>query len=174
MKALKLSSRIVFAVAFSFLVINFFILIFTTTNSVTFSILFLNLLPVAALSIVIGFALSFLDNKLAHYLGFGIEGAGYLIFIVLYALLANGINNEGIVIATFILYWFSFAGFIATIILDIVAEKAANKPAKSTGEDLAMEKLIKWKRLLDSNIITTEEFEVKKKEILISMVEEQE
>ena len=170
MKTLKLVFKIISAVCLFFLVVSYLIMFFSCQGTSYYTAL--SSILYTFLALFVGFALTFIDNKLPHLLGLAFEGIGYILLLAIFPVLGQT-SNTAASTSAFIFYVVAFFGFIAAIIVDVIAISKTNKPTKTTGEDAAMQQLMKWKQLQEKNIITEEEFEAKKKEIFVKMVEEE-
>lgn len=166
MKALKLTYKILLAVAFSFLVIVIFNMMMSTTLDTYNNVIFVSFFPWALLTLFIGFGLCYVNKRLSDVLGFALLGVSLFMLHVVF------ISTNSFTIFAGVTTEVAVLTIIAAVILYVISEAKANKPAKTSDEDDKMKQLLKWKELQEKNIITEAEFEEKKKEILTKLVEE--
>lgn len=186
MKALKITYKILLILSFSLLAFSIFLHIVCWAyeelgKEYEYSSLIFNwrmrLYLFAILALFIGFGLCFLNKKLANLLGLSLLGASFLIFVIVYTIGhyagsygSFGLFDSNVLIGANLII--ILLNLIAVAVLYGVIEKIANKPVKENKEDVVMGQLLKWKQLQEKSIITEEEFEEKKKEILTKLVEE--
>ena len=184
MKALKITYNILLILSFSLLAFSIFLHIvcwaYEELGKEYASLIFnwrMRLYIFAILALFIGFGLCFLNKKLANLLGLSLLGASFLIFVIVYTIGhyagsygSFGLFDSDVLIGANLII--ILLNLIAVVVLYGVIEKIANKPVKENKEDAVMGQLLKWKQLQEKNIITEEEFEEKKKEILTKLVEE--
>lgn len=170
MKALKLTNKILSAVAASFLLLSIMSSLFGCMFSTLLESHTITAFAFTITFTFVGFALVFAKKRLAELLGYSFLGIGGAFQIVFDAACSHYDDTASTLIAIF--WLLAMVTLLAAVILYVICEIKTNKPVKANNEAAVMEKLVKWKNLLDKNIITAEEFEVKKKETLAKVAEE--
>lgn len=153
MKALKITYKILLIVSFSFLAFSIFLHIVSygaqeLSREESYGSLIMEwrirLYIIAIIALFIGFALCFVNKKLANVLGLSLIGTSNLIFVMAYTIAHYIPNNDGYGLVQFdifigVLLVLMFFTFIATVVLYAVIEKVSNKPVKELKEDTITE-----------------------------------
>lgn len=185
MKALKIIYRICLSITFLIIAaVVFMAIVGYHINKMSFDWI-RTYEAFAVIFTIVGFVLTFFNKKIIGIIGLVLLGIGCLSICQLWygALLLTKYE-----ISYFVLCILSLLHYLTSVILyivwkansknldnkkteDIISDNNTNSKTVAGDEDVIMGKLLKLKELQEKNIITEEEFEEKKKELLEKFVQ---
>jgi hypothetical protein len=118
--------------------------------------------------VVLGAALIFFPHKIVHQIGYGLYLSGASMALVVGALVlksAGASTTSDVGVGPILALVGAILAFVS-LICEILGAKLEKEDDSSSKEDEQIKNVLAWKDLLDKGIITKEEFEAKRMEIL--------
>lgn len=172
MKSLKLLEKILFGIAVSLIIVGFLLsaLIDEAEGISGLFALSVGLMPFSVVLFLaiflVGAFLFYSNNKIARLIG-GPTVAAY--FIILFGTSINGMEYSITLFLAFIatiIFVFAMVLFAVHCFILFIKKDTKKLAKHDPDNDETIQVLIKWKDLLENEVITQEEFDVKRKAIL--------
>lgn len=165
MKGLKISSKVLLIVSVALVGLSLFIAAMTDNDLDNQLYVLFQVYLTVLLGLGVGVFLMFTKNDVAKKIGAGFVAVAMLFSFINSALVLKlGSDFDGKTAVSAIFIVIAVVLYIAHYVLVLITN-LMNK-ANNSGGDVRVKHIKEWKALMDDGIITSEEFEEKKKQIL--------